>query len=78
MILRSELVRMFKMLDQDTQMDVWNKFVDKNDGKKLGLNYFEDAIYSQKEFWECRHDVYDDNAGEDVGFGKSKWRKPYR
>ena len=65
MIARDELVRMFKELEPATQLDVWNRFVFENDGKEFDLNYFADAVDSQKNFWTARQDVYEDNKGDD-------------
>ncbi len=70
MVARNELVRMFKELEADTQLDVWNRFVFEKDGDEFNLNYCTDAIDNQKNFWEARHEVYADNLGED-GFEES-------
>lgn len=72
MVARDELVRMFKELEPNTQLDVWNQFVFENDGEEFDLNYCEDAIDNQKNFWECRKEVYEDNSDR-PGFFEDVW-----
>ena len=62
MICKDALVKMFLELDEKVQRDVWYKFVGDTDDKTI--NFYNDAIYTTKDFWEMSEEVYNDNKEE--------------
>lgn len=59
-----DLIKLFKSIDAEKQIEIWNEFCDENDsgGKGLKIDWYNDQINNKKDFWECSKDVYDDHC----------------
>ena len=69
MICKDALVQMFLGLDEKVQRDVWYKFV--GDTKDKRIEFYADAIYTQKDFWEMSEEIYWD--GKEDGEELEPW-----